>query len=222
MNESLIVADVLWHGDEIFEIQFERNGITFMPGDCLALFAEDGRESRPYSMASGCDESIVRFVIRRMNDGVVTPHLATRTPGDYVKCSPPFGWFKPGQCDGAPFVFIATGTGISPFLSYLRTYLDRPPVECLYGVRVLKDTVDIHWLKQQCHVKLCVSRETSTEYFQGRVTDLLEDMPLSKDHHYYLCGLDTMIDETTKWLEKSGVNISNIHRECFFNESYSA
>ena len=48
----------------------------------------------------------------------------------------------------------------------------------------------------------------------------LESLPQDDQHDYYLCGLDTMIDEVTGWLESRGVPISRIHRECFFNASY--
>jgi ferredoxin-NADP reductase len=54
------------------------------------------------------------------------------------------------------------------------------------------------------------------------VTDLLYDVPHRGDTHYYLCGLDTMIDEVTAWLETKGVPITRIHRECFFNAAFES
>ena len=53
--------------------------------------------------------------------------------------------------------------------------------------------------------------------FRGRVTDLLDKIPLNDDVHYYLCGLDAMIDDVSTWLETSGIHFSHIHREVFFN-----
>ena len=223
MKEELPVHNVEWHGSGIFELQLERDEVDFLPGDCMALFGEDRRTSRPYSFASGADEEILRFVIRKMDGGVVSPYLAACKPGDKVKVSPPFGWFRPGSgLNSEPFVFIATGTGIAPFLSHFRTRPDAPPAQCLYGVRKLKDAVDFEWLRTLCSLKLAVSREDVQGHTCGRVTHLLEDMPVAHDIHYYLCGVDTMIDEVTQWLEEKKVNITHIHRECFFNASYSA
>lgn len=222
MSDFLKVYHTEWHSDGIFEIQFERRGLDFTPGDCLALFGEDGETSRPYSVASGLDEDILRFVIRRMPGGVVSTFLSNRKPGDQVKCSPPFGWFRPGpNGEGQSFVFVATGTGISPFLSHFRSRPEDPPVQCLYGVRHVADAVDLEWLRALCDLKLAVSREEANGYHHGRVTDLLEDMPVEKGIHYFLCGLDAMIDEVAAWLEEKGVRITHIHRECFFNASYS-
>lgn len=223
MEDRYEVADVLWHSSEIFELQLKKNGMTFVPGDCVALFGEDENTSRPYSMASGVDENLLRFVVRRMSDGQVSPWLAERKPGDRVKVSPPFGWFRPGPGeDGKAFVFVATGTGISPFLSHFRSLPERPPLQCLYGVRKLTDAVDLEWLNAAGNVRLAVSREDANGHHRGRVTELLDDMPCAADIHYYLCGLDDMIDDVTTWLESQGVPITCIHRECFFNSSYSA
>jgi len=102
----------------LFELVVERRNLGFTPGDCVAIHAASGK-SRPYSIASGSDEEELRFVIRAMEGGEVSPWLMSRNPGDTIQLSPPFGWFRPGQeIGGALFVFIATGTGIAPFLSY--------------------------------------------------------------------------------------------------------
>ncbi len=212
------VLDVIWRTDGIYELVLERNGVSFVPGDCAALFGEDGQGSRPYSFSSGANDPELRFLIRRMEGGEVSPYLGSRKQGDRVKISPPFGWFRPGQAGNqAPSVFIATGTGIAPFMSYLRTWPNSPPLSCLYGVRTRADAVDVEWMREQCDVRLAVSRETAQDAHHGRVTDLLDDIPLGPGIHYYLCGLDAMIDQTSDWLEERGIPIAHIHRECFFN-----
>ena len=218
MQDFLEVTEVVWHSPGIFELRARRNGLAFVPGDCLALFGEDGAASRPYSIASGQQEEEIRFLIRRMPGGEVSGFLAERKPGDRVKCSPPFGWFRPGpRKDGAPFVFVATGTGIAPFLAHLRSHPDAPPLKCLYGVRHLADAVERDWLRGVCDLRLAVSREMVEGAAHGRVTDLLDDLPIAPGMHFYLCGLDAMIDDVSQWLEARGVPVPHIHRECFFN-----
>ena len=220
-HEFLPVRSVQWYGKGIYEIQLERNGIEFVPGDCFALFAGDHKASRPYSVASGVNDDTISFVIRRMPDGEVSDYLHTLSPGETVKVSPPFGWFRPGASDdGSPFVFIATGTGISPFMCHFRSRKDRPPVQLIYGVREQADAVELDWLRGQCDVKLALSREKVNGEHHGRVTDLFEQIPLTDNSQYYLCGLDAMIDEATTFLEERGVPLARIHRECFFNADY--
>jgi len=221
MEELHNVIEVTWYSDGIYRLCLERNGLEFQPGDCVALFGQDGKVSRPYSIASGVNEDHLHFIIRRMPGGEVSEFLAGLAPGDSVKVSPPFGWFRPGSVsDEAPFVFLATGTGISPFMAHFRSYPDRRPAALLYGVREPADAVELDRLSNLTPVQVAVSREEAPGYHHGRITDLLPDMPLSAEHHYFLCGLDTMIDEVTNWLEAREVPITHIHRECFFNADY--
>ncbi len=220
MKDSLSVRGIRWFGKNVFALELERDGLEFQPGDCLALFAADGRVSRPYSLASGTSENVLRFVIRLMPKGEVSTYLSTRKPGDLVRISPPFGWFRPGEhADERKFAFIATGTGIAPFLSYLRSNPTKRPECLLYGVREAQDAVDLPWLRSVTTLHAAVSRQDVEGLQRGRVTELLGRLPKG-DVDYYLCGLDAMIDEVTNWLEGQGVDLSRIHRECFFNASY--
>jgi len=205
--------------ESLFKLELERGGISFKPGDCLAVFDAVGVVSRPYSICSGVNEDSICFMIRALPDGLVSTYLQNCNAGDVVKVSPPFGWFRPGQNIGeAPFVFIATGTGIAPFVSYRHSFPDRPPSCCLYGVRFFAEAVAYRSLSGWCPLHLAVSREKPDEFdhFQGRLNGLLDKVPLSADTHYYLCGADTMISEVSEWLEQREIDIFNIHREVFF------
>jgi ferredoxin-NADP reductase len=211
------VLNIRWFNDDVYELTLERNDCEFSPGDNLALFNADCTQSRPYSIASGAAENVLRFVIRRVPGGEVSGHLSEREAGDIVHTTSPFGWFRPGQMnDDRPFTFLATGTGIAPFLSYLRSFPDQPPKRCLYGIRQLDDAVDIAFLENICGTELAISREERPEYHHGRITDLLTANGVDTSMHYYLCGLDAMIDEASEFLENNGVDFSQIHREVFF------
>lgn len=210
------VAAVNTINDDLFELLVERNGMEFTPGDCVAVYTEQD-QSRPYSIASGPDQDILRFLIREMDGGEVSPWLRSRESGDVVRITPPFGWFRPGQEIGDhPFVFLATGTGIAPFIAYMETF-SRPPAAVLYGVRRTADAFGFSRLRNFCsETRLAVSREVS-EHHHGRLTDLLPDLPEAENMHYYSCGLESMVNDTATWLQENGVPLSHIHREVFFH-----
>jgi ferredoxin-NADP reductase len=200
----------------LFELVVARRELTFTPGDCVAIYT-DANKSRPYSIASGSNDDELRFVIRKMDGGEVSPWLMARRPGDKIRITSPFGWFRPGQEIGAaPFVFLATGTGIAPFLSYLNTY-DKPPVCCLYGVRHTTDAIGLETLLRFAPTHLAVSREKNALHHQGHITDLFHTLPLNKHTHYYCCGLESMVNDTTIILQKEGIYLKQIHREVFFH-----
>lgn len=213
---ELRVHRVIPRTEKLFELQLEREDIAFEPGHCLALFCDE-TESRPYSIASGNHDELLRFLIRRVPQGLVSNWLAARRPGDKVRASAPFGWFQPGRAaPNEQSVFIATGTGIAPFLSFLRSHPPCPPRCCFYGVRFAAEAFALNELGGLPNFQLAVSREAREGCFHGRVTGLLDQLPLGPKIHYYLCGLDAMIDEVSNWLEKHHIVYTQIHREVFF------
>ena len=102
-----------------------------------------------------------------------------------------------------------------PFLSYLRSYPNQPPG---------------YSLRDSSYGMPSVTR-SSGKYSQlpggitgivkghhrGHLTDHLGFLPLEKTVHYYLCGLDAMIDDVSQWLKKNHISPHNIHREIFFH-----
>jgi ferredoxin-NADP reductase len=208
------VKEVRIVNDDLFELIVAKNSMEFTPGDCVAIYTEDGK-SRPYSIASGSNDADLCFVVRKMDGGEVSPWLIARRPGDLIRITPPFGWFRPGQ-DGSPFAFLATGTGIAPFLSYIKTF-GNPPARCLYGVRREADAIGYEELQLHCPTHLAVSREPAEGHHQGRITDLLDLLPLDAVTHYYCCGLESMVNEVSAWLKQKGIGLAHIHREVFFH-----
>ncbi len=216
------VRKVIHYTRDVFELQLERRQIEFEPGQCVAIYLDDEATFREYSIVSGTDDRYLGFLIKHLEGGIVTEYLQNREPGDTLKISSPYGWFRPGrQHENGQFIFIATGTGIAPFLSYMKSFPQNPPLRLLYGARQHEDLIGLKDLQQAGMVQLAVSREEINGLHHGRVTDLLPTLPLRQDIHYYLCGLDTMIRDVTYWLKNHGTDSRNIHREIFFYASHS-
>ncbi|MBL7016239.1 MAG: hypothetical protein ISR84_01640 [Kiritimatiellales bacterium] len=213
---DLQVTEVRFFTPDIFELSLERGGYSFVPGECAVLFDETG-DSRPYSIASGTEEPVLRFLLRRFSGGALSNWLAERTVGESVRVSPSFGEFRTADATG-PVVFVATGVGISPFLSALRSRTFTPDsVHCLYGVRCLDDVVTVPTLRNRVDLRLAVSREEAEDHFCGRVTHLLETLELPENADVYLCGCDEMIGDAFDLLRARGVDPARIHTEVFFN-----
>ena len=72
---------------------------------------------REYSLYSGGEDPWFEFLVREVEDGLVSPALGMLRPGDEVELDGPYGRFvleRPGDTSRR-YLFIATGVGIAPF-----------------------------------------------------------------------------------------------------------
>jgi ferredoxin-NADP reductase len=109
-----------------FRIRPDEGVPAFEPGQYLALgLPVDGRLlQRPYSTASpkGASEE-VEFLIRRVPTGAFTPLLWEMPIGARLRLGRPKGLFTMKSGDPRDHLFIATGTGLAPFVAMLETLL---------------------------------------------------------------------------------------------------
>lgn len=119
-----------------FRIRPDDGVPAFEPGQYLALgLPVEGRLlQRPYSTASPKDaRDEVEFLIRRVPTGAFTPRLWDLPVGARLRLGRPKGLFTMKPDDPRGHLFVATGTGLAPFVSMLETLLassgsgDRPP-----------------------------------------------------------------------------------------------
>lgn len=211
------VRSIRWHTDDIFEVAIDRLDLPFAAGMAISVLGPDDKTVRSFSLSSGTNEDEFRSMIRLVPGGKVSPWIAERKEGDEIRFRGPFGMFKPGQHKTPdPWVYICTGTGITPLLSAFRSHPDNPPACILYGVKRIEDAVYHDELAAWTDLRLAISREPREGIHHGRVTDLLEAMPRTPDTYYYLCGLDAMMYDVIDWLHDHGVDKEHIKTEVFF------
>ena len=202
-------------GPGCFVLTFERPGMRFRTGQYVSLGIPGHREQREYSIYSGEQDQDLSVLVREVPEGLVSRRLAKLVPGDQVHVDGPFGYFTPDAAfrAGAPLLFLATGTGISPFHSYIRTYPDLG-YTLLHGVRTLKETaLEADFVPAQ--VVSCVSQEDQGN-FRGRITDRLRAGTLPPETHAFLCGNCDMIYEAFDILRGFGVPSDHIATEVYF------
>jgi glycine betaine catabolism B len=117
----------------------------FRPGQYVNVFTTvDGvRTSRPYSISSRPGQQHLDLTIKVGPQGFVAPHLARELhAGDELITTGPAGrfYYEP-LIHGRDLVFIAAGSGITPFMSMIRDMAARkeptpPKVNLIYGSRI--------------------------------------------------------------------------------------
>jgi len=209
------VLDIINITPETFILRLQRDNFQFEPGQYVLLRMPNELKGREYSVFSGTTDEYLDFLVREIPVGEFSRYLKHLTPGSQMVVEGPKGYFVLDQrsIQGAPIMLIATGTGISPFHSYVRTY-PQLNYKLLHGVKFADEAYGRESFDSQ-HTVICSSSIDDGDYF-GRVTYYLQENPVDKDTICYLCGNSAMINEVTDILEGYGLPPENIRTEVFF------
>jgi len=202
-------------GPGSFLLTFERPSWDFQTGQYVSLGLPGHREQREYSIYSGENEDSLTVLIKEVENGLVSRRLAALEKGDRLHVDGPFGYFtlEAPLKTRAPLLFLATGTGISPFHSFIETHPDLD-YTILHGVRHAEE---LALEKDFDPAKLvsCVSREAGGT-FRGRITERLKTLEVKPETHAFLCGNCDMIYEAFDLLRTAGVASDRIYTEVYF------
>lgn len=194
-------------------VRFERQGLLFEPGQYIRVSVAGSGEFRDYSIYSGASVDYVEVLVRRVEDGLVSPQLCDLAPGDPVVIDGPYGHFTlTEEIRNDPLLFVATGTGIAPFHCFAGSYPELN-YRLLHGTAVCAEAYEADVFGD--HYTHCVSREKGG-HFHGRVTDCLRTQDVSAETHAFLCGNCDMIYEAFDLLQARGLSDTQIHTEIYF------
>ncbi len=202
--------------DSAYTLRIERNGFEFKAGQYLVLSMPGERKAREYSIYSSETDDFIELLIKEVEPGEMSHQLKYLKVGTKVEISGPFGFFilKNDVIDSKqPIIFVATGTGISPFRSIIRS---NPALDytILHGVRYKSEAYHkTDYVPER--YKLCSSRENGIGY-KGRVTDYIAENGINPNALYFLCGNSAMVNEVSEMLEERGLPAGNIKTEIFF------
>lgn len=150
-NGRLSRWDEVADGLAIVGVEALESPFPFEPGQyaTLGLVGEIGKlVQRPMSISSSADDlSEYEFFIRRVEGGGFTPLLWERKVGDPINIKGPKGKFLL-QLDGRQCLFVASGTGLAPFMSMIETLRAREQtreIQLLHGVSYDND---LAWREQ--------------------------------------------------------------------------
>jgi ferredoxin/flavodoxin---NADP+ reductase len=201
--------------------------VDFRPGQFmnLGLQLPSGFVSRSYSLASAPGEEL-EVLLARVGEGALTPALFELQTGAALTLDPkPQGFFT---FDYVPphreLWMLATGTGLGPFLSMLRSgeaFARAQRVVLAHGTRgaaELAHREELEALAQQragsfIYVPV-LSRQAEAGLLEGRITSALAAgtleqraaTPLAAESaHVLLCGNPAMIEEVTALLGERGL-----------------
>ena len=232
---DLVVVDVEMVTSEAKTIRFaSKTGYLppFEAGQYLNVFTEiDGvRTSRPYSLSSSPKQrGYYEITVAKIPTGFVSDFfIDTVKVGDEFEASSPAGVFHYNPVSHHKHsVFLAGGSGVTPFMSMTREILegglDRV-VTLIYGMRS-EDIAIFH--NEFCelakkypnfkYVPVVSDANAKTTAKKGFIDSacVIEAIGDITDKTFYLCGPQIMTDFCKKALEELNVRNKDIRREMF-------
>lgn len=205
-------------------------GLSFRPGQFAWLTVADSPhdlEQHPFSVASSAERpGEVAFAIKELGD--FTSTVGRLAPGSRAWIDGPYGSFDLPADPRQPIVLLAGGIGIAPFLSMLRTLVDRGerrPIRLVYGA-ARPGTLAFHGELGELCERLGVSYVPVLEQpdpdwagERGRVDgELLERLltPAERAEAWvYACGPGPMLASVERGLAHLGIGPSRRHVEHF-------
>lgn len=215
---KVAVTGIQWLADKAFEIRFQRpeDGFDFLAGQKIGVLHDD--VYRDYSLTGSLDGSDLAICVRLISGGELSTVLARAKKGDMFHISQAFGYFL-YQPSRRPAVFAATGTGIAPFVAFIRA--GARPGYLLHGVRSTSELYYHELLSQSAkQYSPCLSGAKDSaaaggEHFHGRVTDFLEHELSRGEYDFYLCGRSEMLRDATRIIDRH-FDGSRVYSELFF------
>jgi len=209
--------------EALFSLRVEGAPLDFEAGQFvrIALDVDGERVARPFSMVNPPQDPVLEFFGIVVPEGPLSPRLARLAPGDALQVAPnPAGFLVlPELPDAQTLWLLATGTGIAPYLSILRT--EAPwrrfrNVVLVHAVRHARELVYREMLESFPRLRYVrfVSREPLPGALAGRIPAAIRDgrleqaagLKLAPDRsQIMLCGNPGMLKDTTAALVERGM-----------------
>lgn len=201
--------------DKTFVLRLDRGNIRFSAGQHIIVGLKGELNQREYSIYSGEKDEYLEILVREVFEGQVSVQLKQCKPGQILQVNGPFGSFgqEPFDMYSRKLVFIASGTGIAPFHSIIRSY---PAIDysLIHGVRYINEAYESKEYDPHRYF-LCTSKESSGGR-KGRITRFLPGYHVDREMLFYLCGNNSMIYEVYHILRDKGIPDENIFSEVYF------
>lgn len=217
---------------DVYSLFFDlpnRETIIFTPGQYMILFCpQDGKESarRLFSIVNAVqDNTSIELVVKIIPQGIASEYFMKMQPGESVLLQGPAGLFVLKQTPHKK-ILIATGTGIAPMLSMLRSQNPDSSADILllWGLRKKDDVYlleELNRLKQKnpkFDFRICLSQEEievikgENHFLRGRVLVPLQKLIENETSlvEYYVCGNRTMVEDVRMYLLGKGIQKEHI------------
>jgi len=201
--------------EKTLELRLRRPAdFTFSPGQRIRIIHERGE--RDYSPISSPRDPHLALLVGVVEGGVLSPVLAAAEIGMSFLFTGPHGYFV-WLPSPRPAIFVATGTGVAPFISMARA--GAKGFTLIHGVKRMEELYERPLLQEAAAAYVpCLSMAApgvEAGVFEGRVTHYLRSRLNPGVYDFYLSGRNDMIREVTLIADERFPG-SSVYAEAFY------
>ncbi|MEO5777738.1 MAG: flavodoxin reductase [Flavobacterium sp.] len=212
---KVLEARFITHDVKRFVVE-KPKGFDFIPGQAcdvsinLPLWKE---QLRPFTFTSLRDSKFLEFIIKIYSDHPgVTNELGKINAGDELILHDVFGAIKYVE----PGIFIAAGTGITPFISIFRELYKNNKLfnnRLIYVNKTSNDIImgeELHRMLKNNFTSV-LTRENTVGFIGKRIDRkfLIENI-VDFSRHFYVCGPDNFVKDITHHLLDLGADADTL------------
>ncbi|KKQ47108.1 MAG: hypothetical protein US67_C0059G0003 [Candidatus Woesebacteria bacterium GW2011_GWD1_38_10] len=170
-------------------------GYRFVPGQAVKIFIEKKEfrdDGHPFTLTSLNSDNFLEFFIKQYpeSDGF-TKTLHLFNPGDSILIDEPFG----SIIYKGTGLFLAAGSGITPFISIFRDLINRGGVSdngLLFSNKTFEDIILYNEIKKMFshndRLVFTLSQEERTGFAYGRINRWMLRRYMQSGDKLYICG----------------------------------
>lgn len=201
--------------------------IAFVPGQNVMLRLAP-QVNRVMSIASPPSENTAITLAYDVSPaGAGSRWMIQAALGQTVRFMGPMGVFTFDAASPRKKIFVATGTGVAPFRSMIRDYLENGGTDDLTLYWGFRCEEDIFWMEEFTelsvkypHFRFSITLSQPHDGWQGKRGRVTAHVPQEEANlpgsDFYLCGNRGMVDDMTALLLSHGVPKLQIKSEFFF------
>lgn len=165
---------------------------------------------RPFTLVSSNEDQVLELIIKCYDEhNGVTSKMHKMVPGDEINISDPWG----AMVYNGPGLFIAGGTGITPFISIFRSLWEKGEIKgnkLIFSNKTASDIIlekelRLFFSEEEKELFLTLTNEKKSGYLNGMVDkDFLKNNLDNLKQNFYLCGPPPMTLGLSKILKEMG------------------
>ena len=219
------ISEIKKHTSEIIEVTLRlppTAQFKFLEGQYLDIIQNSIRRS--YSISSTANEKEISLLIKRFDNGKMSDYWFNHAKeNDLLRVEGPKGTFFLRD-HTKPLLYLATGTGIAPIISILKSLDENPDYN-------QKNTITVYWGNRRPEefvwqpefkkinvefIKVCSKSNQDWVSETGYVQNIaIQKQPGLVDCAVYACGSNDMIQSAKQLFTKAGLPENQFYSDAF-------